>query len=138
MTTEPTPAEIAAVFARAQEALAGAVEKGHLRQDDPLTHVLTGMSAVVAALEVGARQPVLLSPPQEADLVARVSTTAARAVRAEVPGIYRAFSRRTSVMAGIGVVLGALVGGLGGYALGKSTSPQAVSWVYPEQQQPRR
>ncbi len=137
MTTEPTPAEIAAVFARAQEALAGAVDRGNLR-GDPLAHVLTAMSAVVAALEVGARQPVLLSPPQEAELVARMSAASARAVRAEVPGIYRAFSRRTSVLAGLGVVLGALVGGLGGYALGKSTSPQVVSWVYPEQQQPRR
>lgn len=128
MNTEPTPAEIAAVFARAQEALAGAVEKGHLRQDDPLTHVLTGMSAVVAALEVGARQPVLLSPPQESELVARVSAVAARAVRAEVPGIYRSFSRRTSVLAGIGVVLGVLVGGVGGYAFGEKRSFDPVPY----------
>jgi len=111
----------AAILA-AREALAQAVQKGHLTRD-PLRFALGGISEALGAFLAGIKatcQP--LDPSAQAEMVRQVIAAAAAGANQEAARLARTHNRRTLLLAALTLVVVAAAGMGGGYVWGRASA----------------
>jgi hypothetical protein len=111
----------AAILA-AREALAQAVQKGHLTRD-PLRFALGGISEALGAFLAGikaTRQPI--DPAAQAEMVRQMIAAAATGANEEAARLARTHNRRTLFLSALTLFVVAAVGTGGGYFSGRASA----------------
>jgi hypothetical protein len=106
----------------AREALAQAVQKGHLTRD-PLRFALGGISEALGAFLAGikaTRQPI--DPRPQAEMVRQVIAAAAAGANEEAARLARTHNRRTLFLAALTLFAVAAAGTGGGYVWGQASA----------------